>query len=94
MNHFSREERNRVYEDLLYKNGQQLQAIVAIEEMSEIIKEITKALRGKLRREQLAEEVADAVIMLEQIGNMFNINDSISSWMDYKIADMQREVRK
>jgi hypothetical protein len=45
MNHFSREERNRVYEDLLYKNGQQLQAIVAIEEMSEIIKEITKALR-------------------------------------------------
>ena len=94
MNHFSRDERNRVYEALLHKNGQQLQAIVAIEEMAEITKEITKALRGKLRREQLAEEVADAMIMLEQIGNMFNINDSISSWMDYKIAEKQREVRK
>ena len=94
MNHFSREERNRVYEALLYKNGQQLQAIVAIEEMAEITKEITKALRGKLRREQLAEEVADAMIMLEQIGNMFNINDSVSSWMDYKVAELQRKVRK
>ena len=94
MSHFNREERNRVYEDLLYKNGQQLQATVAIEEMSEVIKEITKAMRGKLRREQLAEEIADGKIMLEQLGNMFNINDSIDSWMDYKIAELKRGVRK
>lgn len=94
MSHFNREERNRVYEELLYKNGQELQSTVAIEEMAEVIKEITKAKRGKLRREQLAEEVADALIVLEQIGNMFNINDSISSWMDYKIAELKREVRK
>ena len=94
MSHFSRDERNRVYEEALDKYGEQMQCTVAIEEMSEVIKEITKALRGELSRAHLSEEVADAKIMLEQVGNMFNINDSIDSWMDYKVAALQRKVKK
>ena len=94
MNRFTYEERKAVYDAALGKWGQKMQATVAIEEMSEVIKEITKALRGKLDREHLAEEVADATIMLEQIREMFDINDSVESWMDYKIAALQRKVRK
>ena len=94
MSHFSYEDRKRVYEDALNKNGQKMQATVAIEEMSEVIKELTKAMRGELNRAHLAEEVADAKIMLEQVCEMFDINDSVESWMDYKIAALQRKVRK
>ena len=88
------EERKRVYEKALHKFGTEMQSTVAIEEMSEVIKEITKMLRGQLDREHLAEEIADATIMLEQLRQMFNINDSVCSWMDYKIAALKRKVEK
>lgn len=45
MSKFNRKERNEVYEKLLGSNGAKMQATVAIEEMSEVIKEITKMLR-------------------------------------------------
>lgn len=94
MNNFTYEERKAVYEQALAKWGAKMQATVAIEEMSEVIKEITKSLRGELNREHLAEEIADATIMLEQLRQMFNINDSVCSWMDYKIAALKRKVEK
>ena len=94
MNRFAYEERKAVYDAALGKWGAKMQATVAIEEMSEVIKEITKALRGDLNREHLAEEIADATIMLEQLRQMFNINDSVESWVDYKIAALQRKVWK
>lgn len=94
MNNFSFEERKQVYDAALGKWGAKMQATVAIEEMSEVIKEITKALRGELNREHLAEEIADAKIMLEQMTQMFNINDSVCCWMDYKIAALKRKVSK
>lgn len=88
------EERKQVYEKALAKFGCEMQATVAIEEMSEVIKEITKMLRGNLDREHMAEEIADATIMLEQMRQMLNINDSVCSWMDYKIAALKRKVEK
>lgn len=48
MNNFGFEERKQVYDAALGKWGAKMQATVAIEEMSEVIKEITKMLRGKL----------------------------------------------
>ena len=94
MNKFTYEERKAVYDAALGKWGAKMQATVAIEEMSEVIKEITKMLRGKLDREHMAEEIADATIMLEQLRQMLNINDSVESWMDYKIAALKRKVEK
>lgn len=94
MNKYTYEERKAVYDAALGKWGAKMQATVAIEEMSEVIKEITKMLRGELNREHMAEEIADATIMLEQVRNMLNINDSVASWMDYKIAELKRKVEK
>ena len=94
MNKFTFEERQRVYEAALNKWGEKLQATVAIEEMAEVQKEITKMLRGKLDREHMAEEIADARIMLEKMCQMLNINDSVESWMDYKVAELKRKVEK
>lgn len=94
MNRFSYEERQQVYEKALDKWGEKLQSTVAIEEMSEVIKEITKMQRGELNREHMAEEIADATIMLEQMCQMLNINDSVESWMDYKVAELKRKAEK
>jgi NTP pyrophosphatase (non-canonical NTP hydrolase) len=94
MNKITYEERKQVYDAALGKWGAKMQATVAIEEMSEVIKEITKMLRGELDREHMAEEIADATIMLEQLRQMLNINDSVESWTDYKIAALKRKVEK
>ena len=94
MNKFTYEERKQIYDAALGKWGAKMQATVAIEEMSEVIKEITKMLRGELNREHMAEEIADAKIMMEQMCQMLNINDSVESWMDYKIAALKRKVEK
>lgn len=94
MNKITYEERKAVYDAALGKWGAKMQATVAIEEMSEVIKEITKMLRGELDREHMAEEIADATIMLEQVCSMLNINDSVDSWMDYKVAALKRKVEK
>ena len=89
---FNRTERNEVYANALEKWGIERQSTVAIEEMSEVIKEITKMLRGDLDREHMAEEIADARIMLEQMCQILNINGSVDTWMDYKIAALKRKV--
>jgi hypothetical protein len=59
-----------------------------------VIKEITKMQRGELNREHMAEEIADARIMMEQMCQMLNINNSVESWMDYKVAELKRKVEK
>ena len=87
---FNELERSKIYEFAWKKWGTELQATVAIEEMSEVQKEICKVLRGKGNRENLAEEIADAKIMLEQISQIFNIKASVETWVDYKIAGVAK----
>lgn len=94
MNKIGYEERKEVYRAAMEKWGAELQATVAIEEMSEVAKEICKMLRGEGNREHLAEEIADATIMLEQLRQMFNINESVCSWMDRKCAALQRRIKE
>lgn len=43
---------------------------------------------------QAGSGTQDATIMLEQMRQMLNINDSVCSWMDYKIAALKRKVEK
>ena len=92
MNKISYEERAKVYTDALSTFGPNMQLIVALEEMSELQKEITKALRGDLNPMHLAEEVADATIMLEQLRQIFNINEEVCDMMDKKIARLAFRV--
>lgn len=51
------------------------QIIVAMEELSELIKELAKYMRGNGNEENLQEEVCDCIIMIEQLKIMFNFED-------------------
>lgn len=85
MNDISYPQRVQVYGQAIERYGQEMQCIVAIEELSECQKEICKVLRGKGNMDHLAEEVADATICLEQVRIMFGLNDMVCSRMDEKV---------
>ena len=51
------------------------QLIVAIEELSELQKELCKHLRGKSDRKHIIEETADVIIMIGNIREYFAIKD-------------------
>lgn len=53
--------------------GYDLQKQVAIEEMSELTKEICKDFRGKDNKDNIIEEIADVDIMLTQLMIIYNI---------------------
>lgn len=96
MNKIPYEERCEVYASALVKWGEAAQITVAIEEMSEVIKALTKFFRKpspiKNVLPSIIEEVADATIMLEQLRLIFGINDEVCEAMDAKIERLKERV--
>lgn len=94
MNKIDYAARVAVYEKAIAKNGMLLQAIVALEELSEAQKEICKLLREEGNLDHLAEEIADATIMLEQLRLMFNLNADVCRIMDEKVQRLAQRLEK
>lgn len=59
----------------LGRYGKDKQLVVAIEELSELQKELCKALRNKPDREHIIEETADVLIMVANVREIFQIRD-------------------
>ena len=74
------------------KYGEPNQIIVAIEECAELQKELTKAWRGKLDAEYLAEEMADVQIMLWQLCCIFDIGGQVPKWIDKKVERLNERM--
>lgn len=87
------EEREKVYTNALISYGEKIQCIVAIEELSECAKELCKVLRGKGDPENLAEEIADARICLEQMIYIFGLEERVECYMDSKIKRLEKRLR-
>ena len=81
-----------LYEKLLKEYGDK-QIVVAIEELSELQKELCKHLRGKTNIQNLLEEIADVKIMLEQICLYFELDDfNINYVMNEKLKRTQERL--
>lgn len=63
-----------ILNELVEKYGNK-QVIVAIEELSELQKELCKHLRDKTNIENITEELADVYIMLYQMQYLFEISN-------------------
>ena len=62
------------------------QVVIAVEELSELQKELCKALRGNPNHDNMTEEIADVEIMLEQMKIYFEIKeDEIEEMKKLKI---------
>ena len=74
------------YKKLIQKFGEKIQIIVAIEELSELQKELCKYLRDKTNIRNISEEMADVEIMLEQLKLIFENETPVSIEKNYKLA--------
>ena len=81
--------------DAIRKNGKAMQTVVAIEEMSELQKELSKFIRGKGNRENLIEEVADVLVMITQIQLMYALpDDEVERIMRLKLNRLKERIKQ
>ena len=78
---------NNIVKNLIKINGRNHQLTVAIEELSELQKEITKLIRNKGDFQNILEEVADVYIALETI-------QTVMGFYDGEIEDKISEKKK
>jgi Leu/Phe-tRNA-protein transferase len=85
----------RILEKAIETYGKDMQLTVAIEEFSELIKEICKNKRGSNNRANIIEEMADCYVMLHQISLIFGVERSeLDKMMNFKIARLANRLRK
>ena len=87
------DEQKEILNEAIRHYGADLQVTVAIEEMSELTKELCKRKRGKINYADLSGEIADVSIMLEQLEIMFEISPAtIENIKDYKIRRLESRI--
>lgn len=83
-----------ICEQLIDKYGDK-QVVVAIEELSELQKELCKSLRDKTNKENIIEEMADVIIMINQMQMYFKISDEeLHQEINYKLNRTKERLLK
>lgn len=74
--------------------GRENQLIVAIEELSELQKELCKQMRINTGRprSRVAEEIADVEIMLEQLKMLFKNDDAVEMYRLDKVVRLKTRL--
>ncbi len=73
------------------KYGIEKQTVVCMEELAELIQELSKILRGKKNQENLIEELADVYICLETIKQINIVDDNKLQCEIYRKQERQRK---
>lgn len=95
MNRIGYEDRKKVYDQAINLYGAENQLYKAVEEMSELTKEIMKAFRpGETTLDHIAEECGDVLITLEQLRIIFDMNDRVCEYMDEKIEKLAAMIER
>ena len=85
--------------EMIAKFGEDSQIDVAVEEMSELIKELIKYKRAKIhendkknsRLEHVLEEIGDVMLMIESLKVIFDLTDEDIKEIVFKKAKRTRE---
>ena len=72
--------------------GSEMQRVIAIEELSELQKELCKSLRSGADRPHIAEEIADVQIMLEQMMMLYECHEDVAIWRDRKVSRLYERL--
>ncbi len=72
--------------------GVENQLWMVIEEMSELAKEICKHKRGFDNANNIADETADVLIMLEQVKIIFGISRKVNERIEYKLNRLENRL--
>ena len=75
----------RIVSDSINHYGANLQTTVCMEELAELIQAISKEKRGKSDKNHLAEEMADVLICIEILKQVYSVTDAeLQEWIDKK----------
>lgn len=72
--------------------GAEPQITMVFEEMAELQKELCKYLRGKDNVNEIAEEIADTEIMLEQMKILFGIRYKVEGHKTQKLERLEQRM--
>jgi hypothetical protein len=72
--------------------GSRAQIMMVFEEMSELQKELCKYLRGKYSPANIAEEIADVEIMLEQMKMLFCCANDVRNERRRKVERLKERL--
>ncbi|WP_207713253.1 hypothetical protein [Clostridium cochlearium] len=89
----SNKRNKEIYKKAITKYGLYAQIDMVFEEMSELQKELCKFKRGKSNISNIAEEIADVKIMLEQMALAFDIEDKVELQKDLKIKRLEERIK-
>lgn len=82
------------YEKAILHFGADSQITKAIEEMSELTKELCKYANGKDNLDAIAEEIADCEVMLEQLKYIFNCRLLANHNIQRKLNRLEKIIEK
>jgi NTP pyrophosphatase (non-canonical NTP hydrolase) len=72
--------------------GSKPQIIKAIEEMAELSKELAKELNDNGNEDNIREEIADVMIMMEQMVFLFDVKNEIAKWKENKLFKLAKLI--
>ena len=79
-----------IYRAALDKWGPTSQTLMVFEEMGELQKELCKHARGSDNRDDIAEEIADVLIMLDQMMLLHDCGKLVKRCKDFKLSRLQK----
>lgn len=85
---------NAICQAALETFGKESQMTMAIEEMSELTKELCKRCRGRDNVEALAEEIADVEIMLQQMVMLFDCAGQVETFRRHKLERLAGRIEE
>lgn len=65
----------------------------AIEEMAELTAALNHFRRGRIDRDAVASEIADVIIMMEQLSHIFGM-DAVHKWQDSKLERLKKRIEE
>lgn len=74
--------------------GEEAQMVMAIEEMSELTKELCKNGRGQENTTHIAKEIADVEIMLQQMVMLFDCAGQVETFRRYKLERLAERIKE
>ena len=81
--------RNALAEKAVERYGRNNQLWMLIEEIAELIVAICRKRRGRGGDDEIAEEVADVKIVLEQIPKIYRIENKVRAWEEIKLDRLE-----
>lgn len=85
--------KEKIYKVAIQTFGKREQKLMAIEEMSELTKEICKDFRQRNNRECILDEITDVSIMLEQLIMIYDFKpNELSKQKQMKLLRLQRTI--